>query len=180
MRINLHTHKQGLSNSGFTLAEVLVTFFLLAFCLCGLLLTYIDMLNLTELSRSLTLGTNAVQKELEDIKRTNFDCLCTSGTTCGGCGNCFYNGQVFDIAGFSSLDAKGRIEICDNTIGSCPTIISYSDLKRVRLVACFKSRGRVFGEDQNLDGSLNTGAGEDNNGNNRLDCPVEVITLISR
>lgn len=164
MRINLGTHKRGLSNSGFTLAEVLVTFFLLAFCLCGLLLTYINMLNLTELSRSLTLATNAVQKELEDIKRINFDSLMA------------LDGTTFDIAGFSSSYAKGRIEICDNI--TCPAIISYSDLKRVRLVACFKSRGRIFGEDQNLDGSLNTG--EDKNGNNRLDCPVEVITLISR
>lgn len=134
------------------------------------------MLLLSDLSRDLTLVTNAVQAKMEEIKKTNFDCLFSSGTSCGSCTSCFYNGQVFDIAGFTSVDAKGRIEICDTV--TCPTIISYSDLKRVRLVACFKSRERLFGEDSNLDGNLTEA--EDLNNNDRLDSPVELVTLIAK
>lgn len=137
---------------------MLFTFGILAFSLCGILLTYINMFIFTDLARDFTLATNALQAEMEDIKRQNFDNLSS------------FNGTPFDMGGFASLDAKGRVEVTDT---------SYGDLKRIRLVACFKSRGRLIGEDANLDGDLDTG--EDTLWvNNRLDSPVELVTLIAK
>jgi prepilin-type N-terminal cleavage/methylation domain-containing protein len=151
---------------GFTLVETLIAAAILVFCLCGLLAAYINMFLLTDLARDFTLATNAMQAEMEDIKRTSFDSLMA------------LNGTPFDVNGFAASDAKGRIEVCDNT--SCPALISYGDLKRVRLVVCFRSRGRVIGEDANFNGALDVGLGEDINNNSRLDSPAELITLIAR
>lgn len=154
-----------LSGRAFTLIELLLAFAILAFCLMGILLTYINMFVLADLARDFTLVTNAMQAQLEEIKKTPFDNLLA------------LNGNTFDIAGFSSGDAKGRIEVCDNT--TCPAFIPYSDLKRVRLVVSFRSRGRVIGEDSNLNGILNSG--EDTLiSNNRMDSPSEIVTLIVR
>lgn len=154
-----------LSNRAFTLIELLLTFSILVFCLCGLLLTYINMYILSDLSRDLTLVNNAVQAEMEIVKRTDFAGLLA------------LDGTPFNIAGFVTADARGRIEICDNT--TCPALIPYADLKRVRIIACFRSRGRLIGEDRDLDGQLDIG--EDTLiANNRLDSPVEVVTLIAR
>jgi prepilin-type N-terminal cleavage/methylation domain-containing protein len=151
---------------GFTLVELLLAVGIFAVCLCGILLTYIGMLLLSDLSRDLTLGTNAVQAKMEEMKNTGFDSLSS------------FNGTTFAINGFSISYAKGRIEVCDNV--TCPALVPYGDLKRVRIVACFKSRGRVIGEDKNLNGSLDIGMGEDTNGNTRLDSPVELLTLIAK
>ena len=148
-----------LSDKGFTLIELLFTFSILVFCLCGLLLTYINMYILSDLSRDLTLANNTVQAEMEIVKRTNFDNLLA------------LNGTTFNIPSFAGTDAIGVREV---------TTTAYADLRRVRIIACFKSRGRVIGEDRNLNGALDIAAGEDANGNERLDSPVEVVTLIAR
>lgn len=142
---------------GFTLIEVLLAMTVLVVCLTSILLTYVHMFILSDLSRDLTLSTNAVQDKMEEIKKTDFDSLSA------------LNGTTFDITGFAASDAKGLIQVIDT---------AYADLKRIRLVACFKSRRRIIGEDANLNGVLN--AGEDTNANGRLDSPVELVTLISR
>ncbi len=158
----------GLSHlTGFTLIELLLTINILAFCLCGVLLTYINMFILSDLSRDITLATNSLQAKMEEIKKTNFDNLSS------------LNGTTFNIAGFASSDAKGRIEVYNVTLRPTPT----ETLKRVRIVVCFKSRGRIIGEDKNLNGILDSGEdknmpGED--GYNRLDSPMELLTLIAK
>lgn len=149
--------KDAPDKEGFTLIEVLVTITILSFCLCGILLTYVNMFILTDLLRNFTLANNALQAEGEKIKKTNFDGLSA------------FNGYEFDVGGFASSNAKGRIEVTDT---------AYPDLKRVRIILCFKSRARVIGEDTNFDGSLNYG--EDLDGNGRLDSPVELVSFISR
>lgn len=138
--------------------EVLLAGAILAFCLCGLLLTYINMFILSDLARDLTLATNAVQAKMEELKKTGYDGLLA------------FNNQNFDISGFASSDAKGLIEVTNN--------LGYADLTRVRIISSLKSRGRLIGEDQNLNGALDPG--EDANGNGRLDSPIEIVTLIAR
>lgn len=145
------------SNKGFTLIELLLAFAILAFCLCGILLTYINMFLLSDLSRDLTLTTNAVQAKTEEIKKTPFDNLLS------------LNGTTFNLNPFPASDAKGFIEVTDTT---------YSDLKRVRVIAAFKSRLRLIGEDKNLNGVLDPGEDTDNNG--ALYWPIEVVTFIAR
>ena len=149
--------KSKMSVTAFTLVEILLAFSILVFCLCGILLTYLNMFILSDLSRDLTRVNNAVQAEIELVKRTNFDNLLALNGT-------------FNIAGFAITDAQGVIEV---------TNTAYADLRRVRIIACFRSRGRVIGEDRDLDGQLD--AGEDTLiPNGRLDSPVEIVTLIAR
>lgn len=146
------------SSRGFTLIELLVTVGILAFGLCGLLLTYVNMLVLSDLSRSYTMATSALQDKMEDIKKVAFDSLSALHDT------------AFDIDGFAAGAAKGRIEVYDT---------GYVDLKRVRLVVCLTSRRRVIGEDSNFNGTLD--AGEDTMiVNTRLDSPIELITLMAK
>lgn len=130
---------------------------MLSFCLCGILITYINMFFLSDLSRDITLTTNAVQAKMEEIKKTGFDNLSA------------LNDTTFDLDGFSGSTAKGLIEV---------TNTGYSDLKRVRISASFKSRFQTVGEDSNFNGVLNSG--EDADANGRLDSPVELVTLIAK
>jgi len=143
--------------TGFTLIELLLTVTMLAFCLCGILMTYINMFFLSDLSRDITLATNAVQAKMEEIKKTAFDNLSV------------LNGTTFDLAGFSGSTAKGLVEV---------TNTGYSDLKRARVSASFKSRFQTVGEDRNFNGVLNSG--EDADANGRIDSPVELVTLITK
>lgn len=170
----------GMKKSGFTLIEVLFTFGILAFCVCGVLLTYIQMFMLADLSRDTTLATNAAQAKMEEIKKTVLTGLDSSH--CDGC-SCpspgFRDGCIFDITGFTGTNAKGKIEISDITLRTPAT----ETLKRVRIVVSFTSRGRVFGEDRNLNGILDIGEDRDAPGQpgyGRLDSPLELITLIAR
>jgi prepilin-type N-terminal cleavage/methylation domain-containing protein len=143
-----------LSNKGFTLIEVMLAVLILAFSLCGILLTYINMFILSDLSRDFTLATNAVQAKMEEIKGTGL-----VGT------------NPFDIAGFPTNNAKGVVFVTDAPGG-------YSDLMQVRIIACFKSRNRVIGEDTNLNGILDPGEDTSIPPNPRLDSPVEMVSII--
>lgn len=149
--------------AGFTLVEVLVVVAILAFCLCGLLATYINMFFLTDLTRDLTLATNAVRARMEEIKRISFASL----------GNSTFNLTDY---GFPSNQSIGMVQVQGN-------YSNYTDqLSRVRVIACFESRGRVIGEDANLNGVLDINAtpSEDVNSNSRMDSPVELVTLIAK
>lgn len=146
------------SARGFTLIEIFITAVILVVALCGFLASYFNMLILTDIARGFTLTTNAIQAKMEEIKEANFDNLLA------------LNGTTFDIAGFTSSDAKGVIEV---------TNTSYPDLMRVRLVASFKCRKRVIGEDKDLNGIL-TPQEDTMIANNRLDSPAELVTLIAR
>lgn len=144
------------NKKGFTLLEVLVAAAVLSFSLCGILLTYLNMFVAADFMRDLTSAANSVQAQMEQMRQVAFDNLSA------------FNGNTFDVDGFT-VAAKGRIEVSP---------AGYSDLRRVRVVVCFTSRGRIIGEDLNLNGVLN--AGEDINGNGELDSPVELITFIAR
>jgi len=143
-------------NKGFSLIELLVTMTILAFCLCGLLATYINLFFLTDLSRDTTLATNACLAKLEEIKNSTFGCI--SESTCvscpGTCPSCFCDQGNFSLPGIA--EGTGKIHI-----GLAP---GYTNLKTVRVVACFKSRNRLIGNDlANCESS-----------------PVEIDTLIAQ
>lgn len=131
------------AKKGFTLIEVLFAATILVSCLVGLLATYLNMFILSELMRDTTLANAAVQARMEIVKNTGFDSLFA------------FNNSVADIEGFASADAKTRVEVTDT---------AYSDLKRVRVSACFRSKNRIIG-------------------NSIADCtssPVELVTMISK
>lgn len=143
-------------NIGMTLVEVITAAAIFAFCLAGLLLTYMNLFTMTDLTRDLTLATNAMQARMEEIKHFPFSGLAALDNT------------TFAVEGFNLTDAIGVVQVSNTT---------YTDLKQVRLVICFRSRNRLIGEDTNLNGELN--AGEDTDGNDRLDSPSELVTTIA-
>jgi prepilin-type N-terminal cleavage/methylation domain-containing protein len=142
--------------SGFTLIEVLIAITILAFCLCGLLATYVNMFFLTSLLRDSTLATSAVQAKLEEARNISYDCLSTVGCAAcvAPCEKCLCDASEFSIDGIA--DGKGVLAI--------ETVPGYTTLKKIRVVACFRSRGRVIGND--IDDCSSS--------------PIEAITFISQ
>jgi prepilin-type N-terminal cleavage/methylation domain-containing protein len=156
--------KRPLTLRGFTLVELLVAVGILAFFLCGILLTYIQMSFMSDLARDYTLVNNAVQSRMEIVKSTSFANLLA------------LNGTQFNITDSAGLNVIGVGVIEVNAI----SVLANSALNRVRITASFISRGHIIGEDRNLNGQLNAAQGEDLNGNGRLDSPVELVTLIAQ
>ena len=58
--------------SGFTLIEILFTVGILAFCICGLLVIFINCLFLNEINRNLTVAMTHTQYIMEDIRDSDF------------------------------------------------------------------------------------------------------------
>ena len=114
-----------LSDRGFTLSELLLAAAILVFALTGLLLFFVNSIILNETNRNFTLAYSAIEAKMEEIKNTNFDNLDA------------LNGTDFDLDGFSTSNGQGRIEVSDEA----------TDLKRIKIVACFKSRNRLIGDD---------------------------------
>jgi type II secretory pathway pseudopilin PulG len=163
------------SDKGMTLVEVLVAAGLFAFCVAGLLLTYMNLFILTDISRDSTLANNALQARLEEAKSISF----------GNLDSWAANNNTFNVVDSNFLSAgapivigKGNITI--SSVNDPFTGSTYPDLKKVRVSISFKSRNRVIGEDKNLNGLLD--AGEDDNhyanGAGQLNSPVEGVILI--
>jgi type II secretory pathway pseudopilin PulG len=160
-----------LKRKGLTLIEVLLAAGILAFCLSGLLLSYVNLFILMDLARDFTYANNALQAQMEGIKNTVFANLTA------------LNNTNFAVTGNNSSDiiGTGVIGVFDVNDPFRNTNTTYADLKRVRIVISFRSRARIIGEDKNLNGILD--AGEDDpgygvNGTGRLDSPVEAVTII--
>lgn len=145
------------NKNGFTLIETMLSGFLLAFVLSGMLLLYVNFMTLGDLIRQITLASNAAQAQLESLKNMDFNNVVTDT-------------DGFSVAGFPAGTARGAVEV---------VATEYADLKEVRITVSFVSKGgRIIGEDTNLDGQWQSS--EDTNGNGFLDSPVEIITFVSR
>ncbi|MCX5707626.1 MAG: prepilin-type N-terminal cleavage/methylation domain-containing protein [Candidatus Omnitrophica bacterium] len=163
------------NQKGVTLVEVLVAASIFAFCVSGLLLTYMNLLILTDVSRDTTIANNVLQARLEEARTVSFGNLSSwSNSTTG-----------FSVVNNDFLFGGNPIQIGVGNI-TCTDVAdpftntTYSDMKKIRVVISFKSRSRVIGEDANLNGQLD--AGEDDSrypsGTGQLDSPVEGVTLI--
>lgn len=96
------------------------------------------------------------QERLEEIRNHNFYRIYSD-----------YDNTTFEVTGIE--EAKGRVDV-DNTD---------PDLLKITVTICWKQvGGRIIGEDLNLDGDLDTG--EDSNGNEQLDSPVQIVTLMAK
>lgn len=113
--------------------EVLVAVGILAFCLAGLLATYINLFFLSDLTRNITLATNAVQAKMEDIKRIPFVNLPAQ--------NGFFNLTDYGFPG--AFASGGMVLVQEDLFGYT------GGLTRIKVAACFMSRGRLIGNDVN-------------------------------
>ena len=147
-----------LRKSGLTLVEVLVAAAIMAFCLASLLLTYMSLFTLTDLSRDFTLATNAMQAKMEEIRQSNFSNLSS------------LNNTNFTVPGFSANSSSGIVEVFNT---------SYPDMMEVRLVVSFRCKNRTIGEDANFNGVF-CATTEDTDGNGRCDSPAELVMLMSQ
>jgi prepilin-type N-terminal cleavage/methylation domain-containing protein len=152
---------------GFTLVELLVTFTVLVIALCGILLTYINMFFLTDLTRDCQQANALVQAKMEEVLKTDYS-LVTPFALAYDANSRFETDPAYNV-----LLKKGVIK------AEVSAVAGFADLKEVRITACFRSRNRIIGEDANLNGVLDTG--EDTYINNlRIDSTIESVTLITR
>ena len=159
IRLMRNSLERAKSKNAFSLIELMLSLVILIILLTGLLYTYVVCFKLNDSSRSLTLVNSALQAQLELIRETPFVNLTST-----------WDGENFDLAGFSANDAVGFIDIYDTVYDD--------DLKYMRLVACWREgSNRVIGEDVNLDGELDQDEDLDDDG--IVDSPAELVTLIS-
>lgn len=156
---------KSLPSNAFTLMELMIAALILALVLVGLLASYISCMQLTEITRNISIAVNVVQAKAEEIKKQSelpltedhdYETLKTD-----------YNGASFTTP---------RL----NGIG-----VSYVDDANPKLVKITvslswrQSRGMVIGEDKNLNGQWDSG--EDTLiANNTLDSPAEIVTYIAK
>ena len=149
------------NKSGFTLLELMIGVGVLIVALTGLLGVFAHMISLNENSGKLTLAVAACQAKLEEMRNSDFSTLYVNynGT----------NGTSFNPNGFSSGEAKGAVSINNSNPNLLQVFVSVSWRTR---------SNRVIGEDRNLNGVRD--AGEDLNGNMRLDSPGQIATLMAQ
>jgi type II secretory pathway pseudopilin PulG len=157
--------------AGFTLAEVIISVAIITGVLVGLLSLSLYCLDLQETANNTTIALNEARKKIEDLKSQYFNSLIPAGQNS--------QEQILDLKTDLKLKLEGKMRVeleyaknIDNTYNR--------NLIDLRLLVCWKQRGgRVIGEDKNLNGRLDTDTGEDQNGNEKLDSPVEIVTAIS-
>ncbi len=142
--------KRKINDQGATLVEVLVTSAILAVAVTGILMSYLNCMELTEVARNMSQAVHLAETRMEQIRSTTYAAI----------------KAAYDNVGFSVSGLNGYgVSYVDDTAG---------DILKITVVVCWKQKnGRVYGEDENLDGVLNVG--EDENSNGRLDSPVMLV-----
>ena len=145
--------------AGFSLAELLVTVGILVTVIVILLQLFIYNSVLAELSGNMGYAISDAQTKIEEIKNSTYSSIATNYASGGTPGNTF---------NLSQGQGKGVIYIDS----------SNADLLEVSVVICWRNKdGRVIGEDTDIDGALD--AGEDLNGNGKIDSKVNLILKIA-
>lgn len=135
--------------------ELMIAALILAMVIAGLLVSYISCLQLTDSARNTSLAMNAAQAKSEEIEEHAYDDIKND-----------YNNVSFTPA---NQNGKGVSYVDDTN----------SNLLKVTVTVCWRqTRGRVVGEDKDLDGQID--AGEDINVNGILDSPAEIVTYIAK
>jgi len=138
---------------GFTLVEALVAAGILVFAICAILVTYISCFILISTSKNVNIATNAAFGLIEEIRSTPFTQISND-----------YNGLNFTL---NDIPQSMGVVYVDDT---------NPELLEVTVSVCWQQVLRVIGEDKNLNGVLD--AGEDTNGNGKIDSSVQLVTRI--
>ncbi|MCK5580850.1 MAG: type II secretion system protein [Candidatus Omnitrophica bacterium] len=135
---------------GFILAEVLVSSGILIVAAAGILISYLRCLELHEFSRNAAIAIQSAQSRMELVRSEDFASMKAT-----------YDGVSFSI---NDLNGMGVSYVND----------SITDLLAITVSVSWQQKnGRVFGEDNNLNGQWD--AGEDTiSSNGMLDSPVQL------
>ena len=144
--------------SGFTLIELVMGVGILLVTILGVISVYNHSILLNRLSEGRTLALASAQAKLEEMKTHSFTTLRTDYSSGGTPGN------TFAPVGLSGMGNIAFFDLSNPAIG-------------VQVSISWSEKGRIFGEDTNLNGVLDSG--EDRNGNGRLDSPVELVTYFT-
>ncbi|MDD4954470.1 MAG: prepilin-type N-terminal cleavage/methylation domain-containing protein [Candidatus Omnitrophica bacterium] len=142
------------TKKSFTIIEVLIALAILIIAISSILVTYLSCFMLIDTDKNINIATNAAQALMEEIRSTPFTEIMND-----------YNGLNFTINDIP--ESMGVVYVDDTN----------PELLQITISACFRHRGRVIGEDSNLNGNLDVG--EDVNGNGIIDSPVELTTRIA-
>lgn len=154
------------SNKGFTLLELMLAVAILLIALGGFLFAYITCIALSLTAKNTTVALSGANAKIEEIKNSQFDILVANYSPGGTPGNSFLINNWLN-----AIDQRGTVEI----VAANSSLTLYE----VRVTVSWREKGgRILGEDKDLDSVLDSG--EDTNGNNQLDSPVKIVTLISR
>jgi prepilin-type N-terminal cleavage/methylation domain-containing protein len=148
------------AGAGFTLVELIICAGIFAVVAAGLLQIFVYSLWESESAGRFTTALSAAYAKFEEVRATDFSNV-TMNYTAGG-----IPGDTFTVP---AINGRGVVTID----------ASNPELLVVRTVVCWQDRaGRVFGDDRNLNGVLETG--EDANGNGEMDSPVALVSLVGR
>ncbi len=145
--------KRGRTEKGFTLVELLVAAAIVLVVAGGFFHLLVLSFELNETSRNLTLALHGAEAKLEEM-RNSINIAGEEGP---------FGGTNY----FSSTNMTGTVVVVTNSSPYLVTVV----------VSWTQRGGRIIGEDDNLNGFLDTG--EDDNLNGRLDSPAEIVTLMT-
>ena len=146
---------------GLTLIEILIAMFVLVIGILGTLQLFSYCAYLSEMSGNTNTVIDQAQSKIDEMRSSSFSLIATNYGAGGTPGNTF---------ALTNPTGKGVITLDSST----------ADLLQVEINVSWKNErnDRIIGEDLDLDGVLD--AGEDVNGNGKLDSPVKLITLMAR
>lgn len=155
-----------------TLAEILIAVCVLLVAVSSILLAYANCFILIDSVKNTNIATNAAEGMIESIRNTPFARLITDPADLDRCDcDTFYcSGCTFIVKGMSQNRGVMYIE---NMYGDEES----SRLLGITVSVCWRQKGRLIGEDSNLNGVLD--AGEDKNGNGKIDSQVELKTRMA-
>jgi prepilin-type N-terminal cleavage/methylation domain-containing protein len=177
-----------MNKTGFTLIEVMIAAAISVVVLLGLLGAYIGCFNLNESAKNLTIAINGAQQKMEEIRNhcfDHFDTVVSDYSPAGLVGNTFTISPGIWLA---PANQSAVVYILNPQTGvilnTGPAANPGLDLYEVRTVVCWRQRGaRTIGEDNGRGGGIAFNGicdgAEDANGNNILDSPAQITTLIT-
>lgn len=154
--------------SGLTLVDVLVGASLLVGGGTALLWAMHSGVIQADYLSQFQVAMNAAEGELEELSATSFDTLWTGAEYAAARAN----GQGVALTDVPQGQLAIQIRNADVLNPMDPSLLD------LHVAACWTSRGRRIGEDQNCNGALD--AGEDTNANGWIDSPAEVSTRIAK
>ncbi|MBM3252424.1 MAG: prepilin-type N-terminal cleavage/methylation domain-containing protein [Candidatus Omnitrophica bacterium] len=141
--------------NAFTLMELMIAALILALVLVGLLASYVSCVQLAEIARETSIAINGANANAEEITKHDFASI------------------------KADYDEKTFTPDYLNGIGISYVDDTNSELLKITVTVCWRQqRGRVVGEDKDLDGQID--AGEDANGNGMLDSIAQIVTYIAK